>query len=202
MARLVFSVFSIFLLIVSTDILSARQDVYSQKKVLRDVQVQIGDLTIYFDYQPILVGDSLRESVLANIEKKAFPLVIIPIKIRNVSENENFYELIHRIRADIIIYSKGNNAIGGFEAFFYLDNESEEKNSPRRHKDGPEIFIGRDAEYAGQIRTVSYPDKNELWFLKPTIKPDMEVYAKVAISVDGFEAMYFTTAPVKVGAVY
>lgn len=200
MRRIIFPVLVAFIFLASSS-LSAQQDIYNQKKVLRDVEIQVGNPKIYFDYMPVL-GETLRRSVLANIEKKIFPLVIVPIKVKNVSQEKNFYELLHKIKADIIIYDQGSNAIGGFEAFFYLTDESEDTNSPRRHRDSLEIFVEREAEYIGQVRTASYPDKDSFWFLKPTIKPDMEVYAKIAISVDGFEAMYFTTAPVKVGIAY
>ncbi|TSC75156.1 MAG: hypothetical protein G01um101444_2 [Parcubacteria group bacterium Gr01-1014_44] len=179
---------------------SAQQDVYNEKKALRGVEIEVGNLSIFFDYMPVL-ATTLRESVLADRDQKIYPLVIVPIKIKNISEAENFYELAHKIKADIIIYEPGLHAIGGFEGFFYLNDNSDNKNNSRQHIDGLEILLARKVEYTGQLRTAL--DKNILyWFLQPEIKPDMEVYAKVAISIDGFETMHFTTSSTKVRIVY
>ena len=168
------------------------QDSYGQTKTSRDIDVSVGDLMAWFDYMPTIYN-TVKDQVLA---ESSAPLIVIPIKLRNISQNKKGDEATHIIKAYIVLYDSNDRPKGGFDVTFYLSGKNEED---RVQKSEVMMFAGN--EYSGQARTV-YGDTPKNWFLKPEPKPNMQIYAKIVIAIDGFETINFITKPVKVGVTY
>lgn len=187
-----------------------------QVKIARDVEVTIGQPGVWFDYMPI-IAETLRDSVLIKLHKHTYPVVVIPVQLQNLAITQDsefsdkFYDKARIVRATVVLFEVKERGeltpVGGFEAAIYVSpvNKTPGKtelidSQPTNSSTRSVFYLIDEKVYEGQIRTPirEYLEGEKLWFLKPTIMVGMTIMVTVAINIDGFEVMKFSTEPEKV----
>ncbi|OGN16257.1 MAG: hypothetical protein A3C81_00005 [Candidatus Yanofskybacteria bacterium RIFCSPHIGHO2_02_FULL_46_19] len=186
-----------------------------QVKIARDVKVTIGQPGVWFDYMSVIT-ETLRDGVLINLHKHTYPIVVIPVRLQNLATtkdskfSDKFYDKARTIRATVVlseVKERGESTpVGGFEAVIYVSpvnknsGEIESIDSrPTNPSTSSDFYLMDEKVYEGQIRTPirEYLEGEKSWFLKPTIMVGMKIMVTVAISIDGFEVMRFSTGPIE-----
>ncbi len=186
-----------------------------QVKIARDVKVTIGQPGVWFDYMPVITG-TLRNSVLINLHKHTYPIVVIPVRLQNLAItkdskfSDKFYDKARTIRATVVlseVKERGESTpVGGFEAVIYVSpmnktsGEIKSIDSQPTNPSTSSVFrLTNEKVYEGQIRTpiIEYLEGEKSWFLKPTVMVGMKIVVAVAINIDGFEVMRFSTEPIE-----
>lgn len=186
-----------------------------QVKIARDVEVTIGQPGVWFDYMPVIT-ETLRDGVLINLHKHTYPIVVIPVRLQNLAItkdskfSDKFYDKARIIRATVVLSEvkerERSVPVGGFEAIIYVSpvnktsGETESIDSrPTNPSMSSDFYLMDEKVYEGQIRTPigGYLEREKSWFLKSTVTVGMKIKVTVAISIDGFEVMRFSTGPIE-----